>query len=350
MMFHYSFTGGATIWFDTKPPDDVRQILRANGFRWHPASQRWWRRKVTGAADVLGASQKALAPKRPDGGRSSRMARAGAARIPMAGSAAMGLPPRSTATSAKPSHARPAQGVRYDRHPQAIAGVSSRPGAKHPFFGVRGSAGMGRCHGPLSDRVDETDRGGRDSQAIPAVSDPVRRLPWLGAGVPPSPIVGCHHTLPAACPQRGCSMNLAERYRPKTWDDVVGQAAAIKMLLRMKDRSGLGGHAFWINGQIGPGQKYDRLPDRARSGRRVQRHAVQRHGVRPGGSAAGRPLLPDLWHGGQERPGADRQRKPCPAQGRAGLPGRCHRAGPGSRGLGIHDHPAGPARTVRRSL
>ena len=64
---HYSFTGGAFIWFDTKPSDDVRQILRANGFRWHPASGRWWRRKVTGAADVLGALHKALAPKRPDG-------------------------------------------------------------------------------------------------------------------------------------------------------------------------------------------------------------------------------------------------------------------------------------------
>ena len=64
---HYSFMGGATIWFDTKPPDDVRQILRAHGFRWRPASQRWWRRRVRGAANVLGAVEKALAPKRPDG-------------------------------------------------------------------------------------------------------------------------------------------------------------------------------------------------------------------------------------------------------------------------------------------
>ena len=49
-------------------------------------------------------------------------------------------------------------------------------------------------------------------------------------------------------------MNLAERYRPKSWDDVVGQASTVKMLLRMKDRSGLGGHAFWINGQSGQGK------------------------------------------------------------------------------------------------
>ena len=49
-------------------------------------------------------------------------------------------------------------------------------------------------------------------------------------------------------------MNLAERYRPQTWSDVVGQAATVKMLLRMRDRSGLGGHAFWINGQSGQGK------------------------------------------------------------------------------------------------
>ncbi len=64
---HYSFTVGAMIWFETKPPEEVRQILRANGFRWNPASGRWWRRRVTGAADVLGAIRKELEPKRPDG-------------------------------------------------------------------------------------------------------------------------------------------------------------------------------------------------------------------------------------------------------------------------------------------
>lgn len=64
---HYAFNSGATIWFETKPPEPVRQILRANGFRWIPAGQHWWRRRVTGAADVLGAIQKELEPKRPDG-------------------------------------------------------------------------------------------------------------------------------------------------------------------------------------------------------------------------------------------------------------------------------------------
>ena len=44
-----------SIRFPEKPPDDVRSILKAHGFRWSPQSGAWSRNRVTGAADVFSA-------------------------------------------------------------------------------------------------------------------------------------------------------------------------------------------------------------------------------------------------------------------------------------------------------
>ena len=59
--------GQVTMTFDAKPPENVRQALKANGFRWSPQAGFWWRRCVTGAADVIGAIEKMITPKQPDG-------------------------------------------------------------------------------------------------------------------------------------------------------------------------------------------------------------------------------------------------------------------------------------------
>jgi replication-associated recombination protein RarA len=49
-------------------------------------------------------------------------------------------------------------------------------------------------------------------------------------------------------------MVLYERYRPKDWQSVVGQDSAIKTISAIRDRSGLGGHAFWLSGKSGSGK------------------------------------------------------------------------------------------------
>ena len=68
MTFQHDIScGNVTLTFSDKPSDAVRQILRSHGFRWSPAAGNWWRRKVTGAADVIGAIDSALNSGRPDG-------------------------------------------------------------------------------------------------------------------------------------------------------------------------------------------------------------------------------------------------------------------------------------------
>src|SRR5262249_19998081 len=42
-------------------------MLKATGFRWSPSAGLWWRRRISGAADFLGALDRALNPGRPDG-------------------------------------------------------------------------------------------------------------------------------------------------------------------------------------------------------------------------------------------------------------------------------------------
>lgn len=49
-------------------------------------------------------------------------------------------------------------------------------------------------------------------------------------------------------------MQLHERYRPRSWSDVVGQVKAVNQLQRIRDASGFGGRAYWIQGQSGTGK------------------------------------------------------------------------------------------------
>ena len=49
-------------------------------------------------------------------------------------------------------------------------------------------------------------------------------------------------------------MQLAEKYRPKEWADVVGQEKTVARLKALAARSGLGGRAYWIAGQSGTGK------------------------------------------------------------------------------------------------
>ena len=48
-------------------------------------------------------------------------------------------------------------------------------------------------------------------------------------------------------------MNLYEQYRPKTFDEVVGQEKVIGKLQRLAKR-GLGGRVYWITGSSGTGK------------------------------------------------------------------------------------------------
>lgn len=49
-------------------------------------------------------------------------------------------------------------------------------------------------------------------------------------------------------------MLLYERWRPKSLDDVVGQAETVKRLKLIRDRSGFGGRVYWISGPSGSGK------------------------------------------------------------------------------------------------
>lgn len=47
---------------------------------------------------------------------------------------------------------------------------------------------------------------------------------------------------------------LFEKYRPRTFDTVLGQEKAVRALLRHKDRKGFGGQAYWISAGSGQGK------------------------------------------------------------------------------------------------
>ena len=49
-------------------------------------------------------------------------------------------------------------------------------------------------------------------------------------------------------------MNLAEKYRPASWPQVIGQDKAIETILRLKTAGGLAGRAFWLSGKSGQGK------------------------------------------------------------------------------------------------
>jgi DNA polymerase III subunit gamma/tau len=47
---------------------------------------------------------------------------------------------------------------------------------------------------------------------------------------------------------------LYEKYRPKSFDEVVGQQKVIEKINTVRKTQGLGGHAFWISGDSGTGK------------------------------------------------------------------------------------------------
>jgi hypothetical protein len=44
------------------------------------------------------------------------------------------------------------------------------------------------------------------------------------------------------------SVNLCDKYRPRTFEAVCGQDKCVKALLRLRDKGGLAGRAYWISG------------------------------------------------------------------------------------------------------
>jgi DNA polymerase-3 subunit gamma/tau len=52
---------------------------------------------------------------------------------------------------------------------------------------------------------------------------------------------------------RGNSAQLCEQYRPRNWDEVVGQDKVIRRIRLLATR-GLAGRAYWISGQSGTGK------------------------------------------------------------------------------------------------
>jgi replication-associated recombination protein RarA len=47
---------------------------------------------------------------------------------------------------------------------------------------------------------------------------------------------------------------LAEKYRPSTWQDVIGQKRIASMLLAKRDAGKLAGNAYWLSGSSGTGK------------------------------------------------------------------------------------------------
>lgn len=47
---------------------------------------------------------------------------------------------------------------------------------------------------------------------------------------------------------------LYEQYRPKSWDEVIGQDKIVKRIQVMKQRNSLAGRAYWISGKSGQGK------------------------------------------------------------------------------------------------
>lgn len=48
--------------------------------------------------------------------------------------------------------------------------------------------------------------------------------------------------------------SLYRKYRPKTWDDLIGQDRLVKAIARLHKRGSLGGRAFWLTGPSGCGK------------------------------------------------------------------------------------------------
>jgi hypothetical protein len=67
LTFTHSIGPDVRIRFSAKPDAHIRSMLKAHGFRWSPAAEEWWRRRIEGAADFLAALDRAMNPGRPDG-------------------------------------------------------------------------------------------------------------------------------------------------------------------------------------------------------------------------------------------------------------------------------------------
>ena len=48
--------------------------------------------------------------------------------------------------------------------------------------------------------------------------------------------------------------SLFEKYRPRTFDDVLGQEKAVRALKRLRDNGGFGGRAYWLSAGSGTGK------------------------------------------------------------------------------------------------
>lgn len=49
-------------------------------------------------------------------------------------------------------------------------------------------------------------------------------------------------------------MQLHEKYRPKTWPEVVGQPKAVRVLTALREHSGFAGRSYWVSGASGTGK------------------------------------------------------------------------------------------------
>jgi hypothetical protein len=58
--FTTQFANGVTVRFPEKPPEAIRSMLKANGFRW--GNGCWYRRTIKGAADFLTALERKCRP------------------------------------------------------------------------------------------------------------------------------------------------------------------------------------------------------------------------------------------------------------------------------------------------
>jgi replication-associated recombination protein RarA len=49
-------------------------------------------------------------------------------------------------------------------------------------------------------------------------------------------------------------VNLAQKYRPRTWDELVGLDSLKRQLEALRKQGGLGGRAYWLAGRSGSGK------------------------------------------------------------------------------------------------
>lgn len=50
------------------------------------------------------------------------------------------------------------------------------------------------------------------------------------------------------------TMNLAEKYRPRTWEELVGLDGLQREIDAARRQGGLGGRAYWLAGRSGTGR------------------------------------------------------------------------------------------------